>query len=94
MRKLLMVAVGLQLLAISVPANAAICLEPRAPSLLFLRKPLKPYCASTRSCEEWQIESYKNEVSRYYQQLEDYISSVDRFRKKASEYAQCMADLD
>lgn len=75
-------------------AAAALCLEPRAPSVLFLSKPSKPYCATSRSCEQWQVDSYKRDVARYYARLEEYLEEVDRFRKRAVEYAQCMADLD
>lgn len=79
---------------LSAPATAAICFEPRAPSSLFLRKPIKPYCASSGSCDEWEVSSYKDEVRRYYQALEDYAVAVDKFHKKAAEYIDCMADLD
>jgi hypothetical protein len=79
---------------ISAPAQAAFCFEPKAPSILFLRKPTKPYCASTQSCEEWEVESYKSDVRRYYRSLEDYASSVDRFYKQAAEYVGCMSKLD
>ena len=76
-------------------AAYALCLEPRAPSLSFIVKPSKPYCATSRDgCEQWEIESYKLDVKRYYDQLQEYLAQVDSYRKKAYEYAACMADLD
>jgi hypothetical protein len=93
-RPLLVAMSGIMIMGLTSPAAASFCLEPRAPSGLFIRKPTKPYCAASRSCDEWEVSSYKAEVKRYYQQLEDYASSVDTFRKKAAEYVECMADLD
>ena len=79
----------------SVPAQAGygFCLEPRAPSL-FASRPSKPYCAISRSCEQWQVDSYNSEVNRYFDALKNYLVDVDSYRKKAYEYAECMADLD
>src|SRR6476659_10108285 len=77
------------------PAQASFgfCMEPRAPSL-FASRPQKPYCATTHSCEQWQVDSYKIEVTQYFDALQTYLVNVDAYRKKAYEYAQCMADLD
>jgi hypothetical protein len=83
------------------PAHAAFCMAPRAPSVLFISKPakpIKPYCVSLRSCEQWQITSYNNDVERYnseiskfFQDLETYANDVDRYRKRAAEYIDCMS---
>lgn len=94
MRKLHFVTLAVLGAAYAVPSSAAFCFEPRAPSMLFVQKPTKPYCASDRSCSDWQVESYKGDVRSYYQQLEEYAASVDKFRKQAMEYVECMADLD
>jgi len=78
----------------SAPAIAAYgyCIEPKAPSAMFLTRPSKPYCVS--GCSEWEVSSYKREVSAYYDSLQQYANDVDRYYKKAGEYIQCMADLD
>ena len=55
---------------------------------------MKPYCAASRSCEQWQVDSYRNEVDRYFDHLKTYLADVDSYRKKAYEYASCMAELD
>ena len=96
MQKLLVRIVlgGIAAATLTAPVSASICFEPRAPSTMFLRKPTKPYCAQSRSCEQWEVDSYKSEVRRYYQQLDEYASSVNKFQKQAAEYVQCMADLD
>ena len=92
--KLLTVFSGAVLAANATPAVASTCIEPRAPSALFMRKPSKLYCAQSRSCSEWEVGSYKADVRRYYQELEEYASSANAFRKQAAEYIECMADLD
>lgn len=77
------------------PADAAFCLEPRAPSLTFLTKPSKPYCATIGDgCDEWEISRYRSEVESYINELQQYLDEVERYRKKAYEYAQCMAEPD
>ncbi len=79
----------------SSSADAAFCLEPRAPSLTFLSKPSKPYCAmSGDGCEEWEISMYRSDVERYINQLQQYLDDVEKYRKKAYEYAACMAEPD
>lgn len=82
------------LTGISVPAHAAFCIEPKAPSLLFIRKPMKPYCATDRSCDQWEVDAYKSEVSRYFSQLKQYAADVDEYYKDAAEYVGCMSKLD
>jgi hypothetical protein len=72
-------------------AGFGYCVEPRAPSAAFITKPSKPICIG--GCSEWQISSYRREVSSYYDSLQQYASDVDRY-KKAGEYIQCMSDLD
>ena len=37
---------------------------------------------------------YKSAVNRYFDSLQTYLVDVDSYRKKAYEYAECMADLD
>jgi hypothetical protein len=93
MRASILALAALAAAGTSASASAAICLEPRAP-FVFLRKPTKPYCAMDRSCEAWEVELYRSQVKKYFTQLEDYLSEVDRFQKEAVEYAQCMAKLD
>lgn len=83
----------------SVSSSAAgaysFCLEPRAPSLTFLTKPSKPYCAMSRSgCKQWEIDMYRLELEQYVNRLQEYLDDVEKYRKKAYEYAQCMAKPD
>ena len=66
-------------------------MEPRAPSL-FVTKPTKPLCYD--GCSSWEISSYRSEVESYYISLEQYANDVDRYYKRATEYVECMADLD
>lgn len=71
------------------------CIEPKAPSITFLTKPSKPYCATFGDgCESWEIQMYRSEVERYVNELQSYIDDVEKYRKKAYEYAECMAELD
>lgn len=69
------------------------CSEPRAPSI-YLSKPTKPFCATTRNCEQWQVDMYRNEVRSYYNDLETYADDVDRYYRNAADYVECMSDLD
>ncbi len=76
-------------------ASASICLEPRAPSLFMVSKPRKPYCATSGSgCEKWEIDNYRSEVRRHISRLEEYLADVEKYRKRAYDYAQCMAEPD
>lgn len=62
---------------------------------MFIIKPTKPYCAISRSgCDEWEINMYRSEVERYVGQLQRYLDDVEKYRKRAHEYAQCMAQPD
>lgn len=82
-------------LSASQPAIAAygFCSQPTAPSP-FLRKPSKPFCANDRSCERWEVDSYRNDVDRYFRSLKSYIADVDSYYSEAYSYAKCMSDLD
>lgn len=81
--------------AISADAAYGYCFEPRAPSVTFLTKPSKPFCAMSREgCDEWEIRMYRSEVERYVNELQQYLDDVEKYRKKAYEYAQCMAEPD
>jgi len=83
------------MIACATSAQAAICFEPRSPSLFLISKPKKPYCATSGSgCESWEIESYRSEVKRHIARLEEYLDSVEKYRKDAYEYAECMAKPD
>lgn len=69
------------------------CSQPIAPTA-FLRKPTKPYCATNRSCSEWEVSSYRDEVDRYFRNLREYAADVDSFYSDASDYVTCMGKLD
>lgn len=68
-------------------------MEPRAPSF-FGTKPNKPYCAAARSCSQWEVDSYRRNIDNHIRNLRTYADDVDRYYKSASEYIECMADLD
>ena len=57
-------------------------------------KPTKPYCAASRNCSEYQVSSYKSAVRSYFDDLEQYANDVNRYHKQATDYVECMADLD
>lgn len=100
MRKLKIVtafvaAFGAGSLATSDAALAAygFCSAPMAPTA-FLSKPGKPYCFSARNCSSWQIDSYKNDVDRYYENLRRYARQVDDYYEGATKYVECMSYVD
>ena len=70
------------------------CSAPVAPSIGFVSKPSKPYCAATRSCEDWQVRSYQNDVEDYFRKLKRYANDVESFYSDAGSYVKCMATLD
>lgn len=63
-------------------------------------RPDQPYCmTSGDGCEQWEIDSYINEVERYIDKLNEFIDESSAHAKKvityaneASEYAQCEVD--
>ncbi len=62
---------------------------------MFLTEPRKPYCATTGSgCSQWEIDNYKRGVESYFNSLKDYLAAVDKYRKQAYEYAECMSKFD
>jgi hypothetical protein len=96
MRVKLFVAVLTVGAAMAGPSKSAFagsyCMEPRAPSALFLTKPSKPYCMN--GCSAWEVQNYKDQVRRYFDGLQQYADDVDRYYKSAGGYIQCMADLN
>ncbi len=69
------------------------CAQPSPPAA-YLRKPIPPFCASTRSCTQLDVSNYRTEVETYYRRLRQYASEVDQYYNDASEYVRCMAELD
>lgn len=69
------------------------CSQPMAPSA-YLRKPTKPFCASNRSCSEWEVSSYRDEVDRYFRKLKTYADEVESYYSEATDYVSCMSKLD
>lgn len=59
---------------------------------MFIRRPSKPICIN--GCSSWEIQNYKDDVRRYFDGLQEYADSVDKFYKDAGLYVQCMAKLD
>ena len=88
------VVLAIVLIALPSQTIAGTCFEPRAPSSLFLSKPRIPFCVSSRTCSQFDIDNYKREVSRYFGQLQEYLDDVAKFRKAAVEYVDCMSQLD
>jgi hypothetical protein len=92
-------AVGLAfaagLAANSTPVYAAFgyCSQPMAPTV-FMTKPSKPYCAASRSCSEWDIQRYRNDIDRHFDSLKRYAGQVEDYYSDAQSYIKCMADLD
>lgn len=78
----------------SADAMLRFCSQPMAPSLGYISKPSKPYCAATRTCSEWEVSSYKSEVESYFRKLRRYAEEVDTYYTEAGAYVKCMADLD
>lgn len=83
------------MLANSATASAALgfCYEPSPPSA-YLRKPTKPFCAAGRSCSDWEVNSYRNEVDSYYRKLRSYAGDIDTYYSDATDYVACMSKLD
>lgn len=79
--------------AIPAQASFGFCSQPMAPSA-FLNKPNKPYCVSSRTCSEWDVSNYRNQVRSYYESLNRYAHEVDSYYDNASRYVKCMSDLD
>ena len=79
--------------ALPAGASYSFCSEPRAPSF-YSSKPNKPYCASNRSCSQWEVDSYKRQVESYFSDLQQYADGVSRFNRNARDYIDCMSKLD
>jgi hypothetical protein len=69
------------------------CMQPTAP-MAYLHKPMRPYCAATRSCSESEVSAYRFEVEQYFRRLRQYAGDVDGFYQEAATYIQCMSQLD
>ena len=76
-----------------VIAAFGFCSKPFPPSDYF-SKPTKPYCAASRTCKDYEVQSYKYEVEAHYRKLKNYLDDIDRYRDDAYQYAKCMAALD
>jgi hypothetical protein len=56
-------------------------------------KPSVPYCLSSYSytgkhtCDDWEVDSYFEEVNRYLRQLRDYADEAEQFANEAISYA-------
>lgn len=99
MKLRMLITAGLAFAAgVSVPtyqANAQFgyCVQPHAPTV-FLSQPRRPFCATTRSCSEWEVSSYQRQVSNYFDDLRRYAGQVDSYYEDAQRYIECMATLD
>lgn len=68
-------------------------------------KPDVPYCLSnysfsgTHTCDDWEIDRYKQEVEDYVEKLQEYMndaaevaSEAAQFAEEAADYARCEAE--
>lgn len=69
-------------------AQYSYCSQPSAPTA-YLRKPDKPFCAASRSCEDYKVSAYRNDVETYFRKLKRYAEEVDTFHSEASDYVEC-----
>ena len=82
----------------------AFCSSPYAPDppSTFMKptKPNVPWCVDeysrTHTCDDWEInsyyndlDSYRNEVEDYVRQLKDFIYEAEAFYSEAVAYANC-----
>lgn len=68
-------------------------MAPRAPSF-YGSKPSKPFCAAARNCTTFDVENYRNQLRRFYSDLQQYLVEAYKFYKLAYEYADCEAGSD
>ena len=82
----------------------AFCSTPYAPDppSTFMKptKPSAPWCvdeyARTHSCDDWEInsyyndlDSYRNEIENYVRQLKSFVYEAEAFYSEAVAYANC-----
>jgi len=72
------------------------CSEPDPPDVpSSFSKPNVPYCLQSfsysrqHSCESYELDNYKSEVSDYVRKLKDFASEAEDFYREAIEYANC-----
>ena len=84
-----------------LPANVlAYCSNPTPPDppSTYLRptKPSVPYCVNTYSnthtCDQWEIDSYNNDLERYKNDVEDYIRKLKGYVREANSFASETVD--
>ncbi len=58
--------------------------------------PSVPHCVNewdnTHTCDEWEIESYYNDLESYSYEVGEFISALNSYVSEASEFAQCKAN--
>ena len=81
------------LITISFQAGA-FCSEPSV-YMSTPSKPSVPFCvnewANTHTCDEWEIQSYYDDLEFYASQAQELINALNIYVSEASEYAQCRA---
>jgi hypothetical protein len=94
-RSLALIAALAALIGPAMPAGAAFgfCMSPTAPTF-FGSKPSKPFCATNRSCSQWEVDSYKRDIEQHFDKLERYVRQVDDFNEQARTYVRCMSEID
>ena len=87
-------------LTISYSTKArAWCSEPSAFFITTPIKPSVPWCVNewnnTHTCDEWEIQSYYNELENYRREVDIFINDLNNFVDEAVDYAKCRAlELD
>jgi hypothetical protein len=84
-----LIALGAAVTLVIAPTARA-CTPPDPPSTLDRPEkpdpPIKPLCASTNSCDEFEVKEYNDEVDEYNDKLEEYKADVDEYIAKLKEY--------
>jgi hypothetical protein len=87
------------LLLITTCAAAAFCSEPSPPvsppdAPSGFERPDPPFCLSgyrytrTHDCDEWELNSYINDINEYISKLNRYVSGANDFANGAADFAQ------
>ena len=105
------ISILLVILILVIPTAHAYCFEPASirlhpPDLpSSYQRPDVPFCLSnyswqgTHDCDDWEIDSYFDDVNNYIRLLNDYVQEAESFANKAllfmqetAEYAACEAE--
>lgn len=98
------------LMAVAASDAAAFCFEPSFHEIApdapgSFARPDVPYClqefswSGRHTCDDWELDSYRNDVEDYVDKLNDYLreavdfaNAATRFAQDAEAYVRCEAD--